>query len=288
VSNEAYLVASKVTANNKSVSDISPINENDIVARSPAAVPIGWLSFFDTDCLVSKKPIHAMVSSMTEAIERFQSRKKTLIKTFPEFKAALDGLLRWVKARKAQQLTLDFTELWHMGPKSFDQQIKTCLTWFETPGPQNWTSLLNLASIEGYDDSTRTFAELHPDVPRKFHLVGYVNEVDRNVPEAVIRHDKKLEMKLDMAGLEKLAEQLKEALPKDSGFKTDDMMLDKFTFLDMGFVKNISGSISVTINKKMEELAVDYTKKGNLYQIRLGGTPAVLAAIHKAFKAKKL
>lgn len=284
MSNESYLLASNKSGKLK-YSDESPsFTSKELLANSPMAIPIGWLAFFDRSCLKHddshEVPIPSLVSSTDEAVERFQARAKNIAKAFPEFKKELKGLLQRCQARKAKYLKVDFAELWDLDPDSFSQSLEACLDWFEAPTTEGFKQLLEMAAIAKYDAKKCTFPEVDPSVPREFHLVGY--ETEPEASEEAGAFDKKLTFDLDASELTMLLARIEKALPPKCGFDAQEDLAFNLRMVDSGM--SIQGDHQLTINKKSETLAIELSKSGKTYHLRLSGTPVVKEILLKALK----
>jgi len=280
MSNEAYLIASNKTGAIKFDLRKSAFTWSEVVANSPMALPIGWMAFFDEACLIEEDEDDdsgpGLVSPMSDAVKRFKSRQKVILDAFPGFQSALASLLERLKARKMKRVMADVSELWGYDPDSFTSELKICLRWFEKPTVKGLEQLIAMSSIADYDTEKRIFAEIDPDVPREFHLVGYEYEVDPESPEEELGYDKKLAFDLDMKGLKSLIKKIEKVLPADSGFDPDDMMLDELDLLEDELVENMEGSCNLKIKKKNEVLTYEFSKPKKLFHVQLGGTPVVL------------
>jgi hypothetical protein len=192
MSNEAYLVASD-TGGPAGVDGDDYIGYDpesaEEIAHAPYAVPIYWLALFKPSDLVTLNvagendegeaveiAVPSLLTDVSEARRRLADHQKALSDCFPEFDStwqAFDGVLAGLSS---QYIKVQMQELWDLEGDDFTSRVQAALRWFDTRNDDDFSQLLELASIERYDSAGRTFVRVGDDVPRAFHLRGYADD----------------------------------------------------------------------------------------------------------------
>jgi hypothetical protein len=153
----------------------------DLIATAPCAVPVYWLSLFNTSHLVTLRvagdeghvTVPSLVAEMPDAKRLLRERRAILAEFFPEFQPTWDRFARVVERLKSQYIKVELQELWDLEPEEFTPKIEAALRWFDSISDNNIKQILDMASIRGYERSERTISRVGEGVPRAFHLRGY-------------------------------------------------------------------------------------------------------------------
>ncbi len=185
MSNEAYLIAtdSPGPAGVNFDSEVG-YDPEEIVANAPYALPVFWLSLFDTADLMfldvtgddDEVTVPSLVAERIEAKRRLDERREVLAQTFPEFRPTWERFAGFVDRMTPRFVKVQMQELWDMEPDEFPTRLEAALRWFNSRSEGDFAVLLEMASISGYDEVQRTYPGEGEDVPRAFHMRGYASE----------------------------------------------------------------------------------------------------------------
>ncbi len=155
------------------------------IALGPLAVPIYWLSLFDSTHLVTFEEkdedgmiltIPSLLADIDDGRRLLWERSQILSEWFPEFQPTWRRFARRIDRLKSRYIKVDVLELWDLAAaveQDFESDLRRGVRWFESQDSDDFERLLGLANINSYDPETRTFQSVGEDVPRAFHLRGY-------------------------------------------------------------------------------------------------------------------
>ena len=191
MSNQACLFAEETPAPYNPLNDTKDARTKTLfIAGAAYRIPVFWMFCFAEEDFVEVPLSESKFSTLvapTEAVRRRLDARDTLARDF--FPDHADLWLRWrrvIESIDRSFLKLDPYELWMLCKTEghLDAELRLALEWFTCRDDYEFTSLLNLAGIEDYDDATRRmlFDEEHSS-PERF-LIGWL-EIDE--PKAKTR-----------------------------------------------------------------------------------------------------
>ncbi len=217
MSNEAYLIATDVPG--PCIGNIGQDKKSVLLANAPLAVPVYWISLFDSSHLVRLEvpgeegpvEIPSLAAEMGDAKRLLGEHHEILATTFPEFEPTWDRFASVVRRLKKPHIKIELSEIWDIDQiepddfarfakgelerlsktlgvdqielpdlpdwqaGGFTSRLESALRWFETRSEEDFSNLLEVASITGYDRAKRTFPRTSEEVPRAYYMRGYAS-----------------------------------------------------------------------------------------------------------------
>lgn len=164
MANRAYLLE----ADSASPSQDDPSAENALLAAS-YSVPVLWYALFDDGCILSLESVTEntshqvypyLVSTKTNAWQRYLARRQILLNIFPPKFASLFGMWEsFLAAIKSEYIHLDLFEIYILdGSGGFSAHVKRCVAAADSSDGTSarWTELLDQALIDPRDIAAST------------------------------------------------------------------------------------------------------------------------------------
>ena len=118
MSNEAYLIATDVPG--PCIGNIGQDKKSVLLANAPLAVPVYWISLFDSSHLVRLEvpgeegpvEIPSLAAEMGDAKRLLGEHHEILATTFPEFEPTWDRFASVVRRLKKPHIKIELSEIW--------------------------------------------------------------------------------------------------------------------------------------------------------------------------------
>jgi len=132
------------------------------IAGAAYQIPVFWMFCFEEEDFVvvrlpRKQSFSTLVAPMKKVRQRLAERDELARGFFPDAAEMWSSWRKTIEAVDRRYLKLDVCEIWvlYKNAKELEKEMKLALDWFDCKDDYEFTSLLNVAGIEDYDDKTR-------------------------------------------------------------------------------------------------------------------------------------